>query len=219
MVGGWWRYPNVAGPNSNSVPIRAIPVTDWSSDASMTSVLAAYDATPSDYAPILHVLNLTDGTSPANIQVIHYLWYQTMNGTTAPVCVDQDGYIVTAGIHPPGFDGSHESGWVRIDLSTRKVVDGLQEASGQVGWGNRDENLSVSACSTGIVGIHTQEGNAQDSGYFHRANTTWYLTEGSVGGSQQMRNTQGGGSDQGVISGGLIYHLAHPHTLMCWKGS
>ncbi len=191
-----------------------IAVDDPTDDSQMTAALADYDANVADYKKSLYVLDLTDGSDDASNQVIHWHARMTMNGSPPPVALDKDGYIVT----PVGDDWM--GGWGRISLTTRKIVDILREAGDPTyAWGNPDENICVSTCSNGIEVMHIQELNAQPSAFWKHSDSTWHPTFNGVGQTTLFTNTQGGGANPAAISGGMIYHAAHPHTLVAWEGS
>lgn len=188
-------------------PVRGLESSDIL-DATQTSLLSAYDANPSAYMPSLRVYDLATGNEqPAPI---HWFWRITMNGANPPPCVDRDGYIIIPCAHP-----TNGSGWARLNLGTRKVVDRLIDAANPSrGGGNRDENMCVAACSNGIVALHQEEANSQYSGFYAQPSNSWYPANGTGSTFDELfLNTQGGNTAPGAISGGMVYHLRHPHTL------
>jgi hypothetical protein len=139
----------------------------------------------------------------------------TMNGGVSPPCVASDGQLVTTA----------GGGWATVNVDTRQVTV-ISNSSG--GKGNQDENMTPVACRNLIFALHIQEGNANFTGFYDPETKKWTPLGGtsaptmvSIGGggttSNFYNNTQGGGSGQGVIADGILYHVAY-HRLGCWEG-
>ncbi|MGB2824215.1 MAG: PQQ-binding-like beta-propeller repeat protein, partial [Phycisphaerae bacterium] len=129
----------------------------------------------------------------------------TMNGAVAPPCVDSDGKLVTA----------QDSGWCRVDVPSG-AIERISETTGRGGRGNRDENITASACRDLIFVMHCQEGNAQFTGCYQISTKRWTQIRGGPWGNL-VSNTQGGGSGQASIAGGAMYHVSM-HGLRCRAG-
>lgn len=209
----WMQLPDT-GFGFNT-PLRGVAVSDFLT-GNQAATLASYDASPSSYMATLRVYDLATGAEqPAPI---HYYWAITMHGANPPVIVDRDGYLVIPATKPASWAGSGTSCWARLDLSTRRIVDGLLDATNVGrGMGNRDENMLASACSSGVVVLHVQEGNAQFNGFFAQPSKSWYPANGGAGTTRLFVNNQGAGANSPAISGGQVYHVAHPHTLVALR--
>jgi hypothetical protein len=219
IVRPWAKLPywESGSPQGLNVPIRGLEVANYLDDASQTAMLSAYDQYPTAFAKTLYVVNLSTGVELP--PPIHWQVAITMHGASPPPCIDRDGYLVIPAMRPSTLSNSWMAGWARVNLTTRKVVDGLLDGTTEKGFGNRDENMCVSACSNGVVAMHVQEANAQYTGFYRQTDKTWSRISGGAGTTQHFVNTQGGGANPAAISGGLVYHLAHPHTLVCLKAA
>ncbi len=224
LVRPWAPYPtwvNGAPSGAPSTPTRGIPVSDFLQDALMTTALANYVASPSSYVKALYVLPLDTGVEAANQQLIHWYYAIDQHGAPPPPCVDANGRVVIPGLGPPSGNYGSRAGWVQVDLATRKVTGaGLYDGS-TAGWRNGDENMCVSAASNGIFAMHIQEANAQTTGFFQTLGTgapIWRQFSAGAGTTELFINTQGGGANPAAIANGMAYHLAHPHTLVAWRG-
>jgi hypothetical protein len=219
IVRPWAKLPywESGSPQGLNVPIRGLEVANYLDDASQTAMLSAYDQYPTAFAKTLYVVNLSTGVELP--PPIHWQVAITMHGASPPPCIDRDGYLVIPAMRPSTLSNSWMAGWARVNLTTRKVVDGLLDGTSEKGFGNRDENMCVSACSNGVVAMHVQEANAQYTGFYRQTDKTWSRISGGAGTTQLFVNTQGGGANPAAISGGLVYHLAHPHTLVCLKAA
>ncbi|MGE3272904.1 MAG: PQQ-binding-like beta-propeller repeat protein [Chloroflexota bacterium] len=219
IVRPWAKLPywESGSPQGLNLPLRGLEVANYLDDASQSAMLAAYDAYPTAFAKTLYVVNLSTGAELP--PPIHWQVAITMHGASPPPCIDRDGYLVIPAMRPSTMSNSWMAGWARVNLSTRKVVDGLIDGATERGFGNRDENMCVSACSNGIVAMHIQQANAQYTGFYRQTDKTWTRITGGAGTSQLFVNTQGSGANPAAISGGLVYHLAHPHTLVCLKAA
>jgi hypothetical protein len=219
VVRPWARLPywESGSPPGLNLPLRGLEVPNYLDDAAQSAMLGAYDAHPAAFAKTLYVLDL--GTGAELPPPIHWQVAVTMHGASPPPCIDRDGYLVIPATRPNSLSNSWMAGWARVNLSTRKVVDGLLEGTSEKGFGNRDENMCVSASANGIVAMHVQEANAQYTGFYRQTDNTWSRISAGAGTSRLFVNNQGGGANPAAISGGLVYHLAHPHTLVCLKAA
>lgn len=133
---------------------------------------------------------------------------QTMNGATAPPCLDKDANIIV----PIPAEGSWQSGWGRVSLSTRKIVDLLSDGTltngVPTGYGNPDENLAVSCTANGIFSMHVEEANANYTGFFDLTNKKWFPINTGTTNLEMMTNTQGGGTNAATVANGWIYHIS-----------
>lgn len=170
------------------------------SDSAQTAALAAYDANPSSFRKSLFVLDAITGQElPA---MIHWD-AQTMNGATTPPCVDRDGYLI---VPVPRF-GTWQSGWGRLNVSTRKIVSVLSDGT-DAGFGNWDENLNVTCTSNAVLSMHTEEYNANYTGLFNLDTQRWTLIPVGWQNGQMSSNTQGGGGNPAAVANGMIFHIS-----------
>ena len=168
--------------------------------AAQRAVLADYEANPGNYT--INMPRFYEPTGEQAPVVIHYD-YQTMNGATAPPCVDRDGHLII----PAPFTSGYTTGWGRLDVGSRIVVDILYDGTG-AGYGNPDENMNLTCTGNLVFAMHTQEYNAQYTGAFDLVNWTWTGIPAGHTNSQMSTNTQGGGGNPASISDGMIYHVS-----------
>jgi len=137
--------------------------------------------------------------------VVHYN-NQTMNGATAPPCVDRDGLLVMPTYYP---EGTYSFGWGRLDPDKRIFVDVLVDTSNpKSGRGNPDENMNLTCVGNGVLAIHTQESNAQFTGAFNYDTRHWVQIERGYTNRQLMSNTQGGGGNPASIANNMVFHIS-----------
>lgn len=159
-----------------------------------TEMIANYQSDP--HSQNLFVFEQNDGDP---VIMPHFV-ANTMNGATCPPAVDGDGML----IGPVLWNGTYETGWCRLDVDQRRIIESLWDGSDPSG--NGDENLCISAAGRLVFIFHTQEGNAQFTGVWHldrRESTAIgaYRVEGYF-----FSNSQGGGTTPVAISNGIIYH-------------
>ena len=136
---------------------------------------------------------------------------QTMNGATTPPCVDVNGYLVVPVQNPNNI---YLSGWGRLNLANQQIIDILVDPSNQnAGFGNGDENLNPTCATNLIIGMHTEEYNANYTGAFDLNSRKWILISHGWTNGQLSSNTQGGGGNPASISNGMIYHISY-HELI-----
>jgi len=166
------------------------------------AVLADYEANPGNYE--ITMRRFYESTGQEAPAVIHYN-FQTMNGATSPPCVDRDGYLAIPALYPES--GSYETGWGRLNVNSRIIVDILNDGT-DAGYGNSDENMNLTCTGNLILAMHTEEMNAQFTGAFDLDSWTW--TDIPVGHTnrQMSTNTQGGGGSPASVSDGIIYHIS-----------
>ena len=189
------RPMKVEGGRSGSPPLsRQTGPLPQSELDKQTEMIANYQSDP--HSQNLFVFEQSNGQS---VIMPHYV-ATTMNGATCPPCVDGDGML----IGPALWDGVYGSGWSRLDINLRRIVEVLWDGS-QIS-GNPDENLCVSAAGRLIFIMHTQEGNAQFTGVWHldRRQATGLSRYGAE--NYFFSNTQGGGTTPAAISNGIVYH-------------
>jgi len=178
------------------------------------SIRTQYLADPSDFELSLYVIDEQNGS--LDLAVPHWS-VQTMNGGTTPPCVDRDGLLIV----PVYFI---RSGWGRLDLTSGLVTDILydnRDSSGgsmdagdiPAGMGNRDENMNVTCLGSGIVAMHTEEYNANYTGYFDQDQRTWYRIQPGQTNWEMSTNTQGGGGNPASAADGILYHISY-HELI-----
>lgn len=183
------------------------PGTNPADTGAQQAVLNGYDSNPSAYEVSLAVLDAATGQAAP--MVIHYHG-QTMNGATAPPCVDRDGYLV---MPAPRAPREYLSGWGRLDVSRRMLVDLLEDTGPPPpdytpGYGNPDENMSLTCTGNLILAMHTQEFNANFTGAFNLDTRRWTLIPAGHATQQMSTNTQGGGSNPASVAGGMVFHIS-----------
>lgn len=207
-----WNWLNTNNAQLTSGNAIQIPEILNSQQTAMNN----YAANPQNYIKNLYVLNETDGQE--SVVVPHWA-NNTMNGTTAPPCVDRDGYLVMSVLFV-------RSAWGRLNLqyggsgTTPRMVDLLYDgfdkygqpftgfAQTPAGMGNPDENMSVTCSQNLIFSMHVQEMNAHYTGAFNLDTRRWNpMGEGTTN-RQMWSNTQGGGTNPLSISSGMIYHIS-----------
>lgn len=214
------RYPfwQNGVPTALQNPTRGIMTANFLDATAQNTLLAAYDASPSSYVRSLFVLTKASGADTPSNQIMHWYWPICLDGYGhSPPCVDKDGYLVL-GCEKPSTGGwtGGTAFWGRVDLSTRKWVD-ILTAGTVFPSGNRDENVAVSSCSNGIALLHIMETNAQVTGFVDQTAGNALRTFSSGAGTTRLQTAVEGAANPGVLSGGLVYHLAHPHTLVAWQ--
>ncbi len=173
------------------------------------AVMNNYQANPQNFTPMIDILGENTGQTAF---VIPHFDTQAHNGAKPPPCVDRDGKIVI----PVRFV---RSGWGRVDLTTRRYVDVLFDntnySGGQVkngdtprGFGNEDENMTVSCTGNMILSFHYQEGNANYTGIFNLNTRKWTSIARGWQNGQMFNNTQSGGGNPPTVSNGMIYHIS-----------
>lgn len=211
-------------PSSIQNPIRGIPADIRAAGTPQDDALAAYVASPSSYVKSTFVLSLADMSETANQQIIHWEMGVNNNGPTPAPCLEQRGYLVFSILQPTGRSPSATldyGGWACLDLSTRKFVDDLYDATPR-GYNNRDENVAVSGCANGIIAAHNQETNAQITGFYRRSDQLWYPFGPGAATTELFVNTGAPHATPMAIVGGtngMCYHNCHPHTLVAWRSS
>lgn len=190
-------------------PSAGLPVSNYD-DSTQNAVLADYDAHPTHYSKSLYVFNETTGQELPG--VIHFTYLATMNGATFPGCVDKDGLLLTTSQLPDKYPDNWRAGWARLNLNTRKIVDGILDPNGtpiaSMGWGNIDENFNVSCAANGIVMMHTSAEeltNPTYMGFFNQQSKIWATIPGHL--SSQIPYAAELYSVP-VISNGLIFHVS-----------
>jgi outer membrane protein assembly factor BamB len=132
----------------------------------------------------------------------------TMNGATAPPCVDGDGLLIV-----PVTVHDWRGGWGRLDLAKRRVVEVLCEEElnprgYKAGTGNSDENMTPSAAGRLVFNWHTEEGNAQFTGAWHLDRRRWTHVGSLHAEGYFVSNTQGGGGNPPAVADGLVFHTS-----------
>jgi hypothetical protein len=212
-------YPHWASgvPAALASPTRGITVADgdFLNATKQAAILSAYASSPSSYIRSLWVLDLADGDDDPTHQLMHHYWPVAITGATSPPCVDATGRLILGCERPTlGWTGQ-TAGYGRVDPTTRAFVDLLSPGTVLQG-GNRDENIALSACSNGVLMMHTMETNAFITAFWRQTDNSMRTFGGGAAGTRLQNNNQGGASP-GAISGGLVYHVAHPHTLVVWR--
>lgn len=174
-----------------------------------TNVLNSYNANPASFTKHLFILNATNGSEAF---VVPHFTAQTMHGAVTPPCVDRDGLLIV----PTVFI---RSGWGRLDLSQRRIVDllfqnrdirgeSLEAGDTPAGMGNIDETLNVTCTQNLVLSMHTEEMNANYTGAYNLNDRTWKVISLGTTSHQMSTNTQGGGGNPAVVSNGMIYHVS-----------
>jgi len=207
------QYPALGFSYAGAPPYRGIEA-DVSVAGQQDSVLAAYDATPSNYATNLHLLNLTTLATLPSTMHWHYVYG---HGSLPAPCLDRNGYMIIPFKVPPSVAVGQYAQFARVDLATRKVVDYLWDGTPLSQDNAPDENEFASACATGIWALHCQETNAAKSGFWRQPANAWISTPAGPPDNQMFYNHQGPSAGPGVISGGMGYHLAQYHRLLAWR--
>jgi hypothetical protein len=205
-----WSWVMQYGPTVAAGKLTELTDAMNAQDAAM----ASYAANPSDFTKNLLVLD--EVTGQESFAVPHWA-SQTMNGATTPSCVDRDGKLVV----PTEFV---RSGWARLDLVTRRIVDILYDhtdrdgapltaGSNPAGMGNPDENMNVTCAANAILAFHTEEYNANYTGIFNLDTRRWTPIAPGETNWQMSTNTQGGGGNPASIADGMVYHISY-HELI-----
>lgn len=195
-------------------PIRGIPISNYLT-GDQDALLALYDATPTNYLPNLRRYNLASGAElPAPV---HHYWWHLMNGSPPPLCLMPNGNVALGAPEIPG-SAQDEAAWAELNLTTRKLVGPLYDPTQPtMGSGNPDENMTISACGNAVIFMHCEEGNASETWAYYPATTSAVRVANVFPTQEGWNNTQGGGASVAAISGGLIFHHCHPHTLTCLR--
>ena len=200
-----WEWLIANGPTVAAGNLTQIPVMMSVQD----NVMNSFAAGPQNFTPTLIILDENTG------QIPFYVTHQdvmAIDGTKAPPCVDRDGKLIF---------GTHfvRAGWGRIDLTQKRIVDMLYDGLGSNGqpvsssnmprgMGNEDENMAVTCSQNLVMAFHTQEGNAQYTGYFDLNSRKWSAVGSAATNRQLTDNNQGGGANPVSVSGGIVYHLS-----------
>lgn len=167
-------------------------------------LLAQYDANPAAYNATMFRLYESNGQLAP--MVIHYNG-QTMNGASAPPCVDGSGYLIVPAWLPLR---DYFSGWARLNPSSRILVEALVDTSdSSKGGGNPDENLAVTCSQNQIISMHIEEENANFTGFFNLTTRRWTRIYAGAQNRQMANNTQGGGANPASIASGWVYHITY----------
>ncbi len=129
---------------------------------------------------------------------------QTINGTTTPPCVNAQGHLIV----PANYPNDWRSGWGEYDLTANTVSPLLNASGGYAGFGNDDENLNQTCTQNLILGMHTQEMNANFTGFYNYANGSWTSISPGWTNQQMRTNTQGGGGNPATVAGNMVYHIS-----------
>lgn len=169
--------------------------------AAQQSVLADYAAHPGNYEKTMVVLDEATGQE---MPAVIYYPEQSMHVSPAPPCVDRDGYLI---IPAPKPSTDYSSGWGRLDVNARLVVDLLNDGT-NAGYGNGDETFNVTCTGNTVLTLHTQEGNAHYTGAFNLDTKRWTHIPAGHTNEQMSTNTQGGGGNAASVVEGMIYHIS-----------
>ena len=175
-------------------------LSDPPSASAQQAVLNAYN--PSTMPITMFRFNETTGA--LGTPTIHY-WYQTMNGGSAPPCVDRNGYLVMSAPFP---NDDFYIGWGRLDPNARVLVDMLVEGGSDEGSGHGDETMATTCTGNLIFTMHYQEQNVQFTGAFNLNNNTWTEVDLGKSNAEMFNNTQGGGANAVSVANGLFYHIS-----------
>jgi len=163
------------------------------------NLLAQYDANPSAFT--VSMFRLYESNGQLAPMVIHYNT-NTMNGATAPPCVNRDGNLVVPTWLP---NKGYFSGWGLLNPNSRIMVDAFVD--GNAGGGNADENMAVTCAQNMVLAMHIEEENANYTGYFNLDTRRWTRLSSGATNRQMANNTQGGGSNPASIANGWVYHI------------
>jgi outer membrane protein assembly factor BamB len=166
--------------------------------------LTQYDANPSAFT--VSMFRLSESTGQLAPMVIHYN-NNTMNGATAPPCINRDGQLVMP-IWLPTRD--YFSGWGLLNPTTRIMVDAFTDTSdSSKGGGNADENMAVTCTQNMVLAMHIEEENANFTGYFNLDTRRWTRISAGAQNRQMANNTQGGGTNPASVANGWVYHITY----------
>ena len=163
------------------------------------NLLAQYDANPSEFT--VSMFRLSESNGQLASMVIQYNT-NTMNGATAPPCVNRDGNLVVPTWLP---NKGYFSGWGLLNPNSRVMVDAFVD--GNAGGGNADENMAVTCAQNMVLAMHIEEENANYTGYFNLDTRRWTRLSSGATNRQMANNTQGGGSNPASIANGWVYHI------------
>lgn len=216
------EYWNSSGPQASWYINNAATIAAGNA-ASIPEFMNVQDAVMQDYQnnpgkysnKIIYLLDETTGQETTAIPNWNE---QSLSGAQTPPCIDRDGNLII----PVAFI---QSGWGRLDLKTRRLVDVLFDgygANGQpfsqsnwnpAGFGNPDENLNPTCTGNLVFSFHVQEGNASYTGAFDLNQRRW--TQINAGYRNQQMSTQlEGRSNPASISNGSIYHISTHELIM-----
>ena len=171
------------------------------------TAMAMYQANPTAFRKSLHILNETTGHE--DFAVPHWD-YQVQSGAVTPPCVDREGKLIVP--VPIMY-----SGWGRLDLNQRRVVDLLYDhtrwggapfttpGDRPSGWGARDEAVNVTCAANFILSLHGREYGSNYSGAFNMDTRKWYQI--GVGYRNGQMHVEGGGGNPASIAGDMVYHI------------
>jgi hypothetical protein len=171
-------------------------------DSAQNAELAAHDANPANAS--IKSLYIYDEANGNELPAVIHWDSNTMNGASAPPCVDKDGYLIMAA---PATGEQYKTGWGKLNLATRKIV-GMLEDGTSAGKGNRDENLAVTCTQNLVLTLHTQEYNAHFNGAFDQTANKWTLIGPGRTNNRMSNNTQGGGANPASVANGIVYHIS-----------
>jgi hypothetical protein len=156
-----------------------------------------------------YAFNESTGADVAGTSLTQYTG-QTMNGGTAPPCVDGGNQLVV-----PNPVGGYPGGWARMSPSSPFSLTQISNSNAeQGGSGNPDENLAVSCSNNLILVMHFMEQNANYTGAYNLSTNSWTpkIPPGATK-NEMSTNTQGGGTNPASISNGYFYHTMY-HELI-----
>ncbi|HWQ05166.1 MAG TPA: PQQ-binding-like beta-propeller repeat protein [Longilinea sp.] len=171
------------------------------SGSAQNQLLAQYASNPANFETSLARLNESNGQLAP--MVIHYN-FQTMNGATAPPCVNRDGSNLVMPIWLPVREWF--TGWGLLNPSSRIMVDAFTD--GNDGGGNNDENMAVTCAQNMVIAMHIEEENANFTGFFNLDSRQWTRIAAGAQNRQMSNNTQGGGANPASIANGWVYHIS-----------
>lgn len=170
------------------------------SASAQNQLLAQYDANPSSFETSMVRLNESNGQLAP--MVIHYN-FQTMNGATAPPCINRDGSNLVMPLWLPVREWF--TGWGLLNPNSRVMVDAFVD--GNDGGGNNDENMAVTCAQNMVIAMHIEEENANFTGFFNLDTRQWTRINPGAQNRQMSNNTQGGGANPASIANGWVYHI------------
>lgn len=172
--------------------------------SAQNQLLAQYDANPSDYT--VSMFRLYESNGQLAPMVIHYN-FQTMNGATAPPCVNRDGSNLVVPTWLP--NRNYFSGWGLLNPSSRILVDAFTDPDNSKGGGNNDENMTVTCAQNMVIAMHIEEENANYTGFFNLDSRRWTRIAAGAKNRQMANNTQGGGANPASVANGWVYHITY----------
>ena len=211
--------PNSVGPGlSPDFPWGWHSDTNWISNSSaalaagrlvdIPGAMSAQDVVVTSTLPkSTYVFDAATGAET----VIPHWTTQAHGGTPPPPSVTVQGLLVMPVM-------MMRSGWGLLDLAKARITDVLYDGfdlNGQpfmgsgcpAGMGNNDENLATSSSSNLVLGFHTQEMNANYTGFFDQATRRWHQVSAGWTNGEMFNNLQGGGTNAPSIANGMVYHI------------